>query len=218
MGMDDALEDRPFVIINVAQSLNGYIAGKGGKPVKISSDEDEERVHALRASVDGILVGINTILRDNPDLTARGKDGKILRPARIILDSRLRIPRNAKVLDSGSRTIIFTANSQRTVEGAEVRVMAKDDLEIPCILHNLYRMGIRKILVEGGANVIWRFLRAGTVDRFYLFIGNEPIPEGGIKLFAGKPEPEEAIKDAKVINGGKLLELDPLKLVTDNEQ
>ena len=201
------------VTVNVAQSLNGYISGPGGRTAMISSLQDQERVHRLRSSVDGILVGANTVINDDPDLTARLPSGEIVRPTRIILDAALKIPDGSRVLDTRSRTIVFTSNHSRKLNGAELVAVHPDELSLPAILERLSGMGLKSILVEGGANVISGFVSSRLIDRFYLFIGNVIIPEGGIRLFSMEVEIRDVVREARVIDGGVLMELYPEKLV-----
>jgi riboflavin-specific deaminase-like protein len=201
------------IIVNVAQSLNGFISGPGGKTARISSPSDQIRVHMLRASVDGILVGANTVICDNPDLTARPEDGTVVRPARIILDGGLRIPRDSRVLDSRSRTLVFTSVRDREIDGAELLVSPRVELTVPHIIDVLQELGMKKILIEGGANVISQFVESLAVTRFYLFIGQVIMPEGGVRLFSPNKEIEGAIMSSRIEPGGILLELDPEKLV-----
>ncbi|MBM4237752.1 MAG: diaminohydroxyphosphoribosylaminopyrimidine reductase, partial [Euryarchaeota archaeon] len=110
---------RPFVIVNCAMTADGKIAGRSRRQVRISSKEDLERVKALRASCDAILVGIETILADDPHLTVKGNPPE-RNPLRIVLDSSGKTPDGARVLDSRARTLIATADGcSRTWAGAE---------------------------------------------------------------------------------------------------
>ncbi|MGB9884681.1 MAG: RibD family protein, partial [Methanomassiliicoccales archaeon] len=103
---------RPFVIVNCAMTPDGKIAGKERRQVRISSQEDLERVKKLRASCDAILVGIGTVLADDPHLTV--KDPQLeKKPLRVVLDSHGRTPDNAKVLDRNAPTLIATAEECR---------------------------------------------------------------------------------------------------------
>ena len=104
---------RPYIIINCAMSLDGKIALPNKKQARISSEEDMARVHKLRASVDAILVGIGTVLADNPKLTVKKEYVKKARnPVRIVLDSHFRTPENEEVMKPNARTIIVTTSKE----------------------------------------------------------------------------------------------------------
>ncbi|MGB9881362.1 MAG: dihydrofolate reductase family protein, partial [Methanomassiliicoccales archaeon] len=146
---------RPFVIVNCAMTPDGKIAGKERRQVRISSQEDLERVKKLRASCDAILVGIGTVLADDPHLTV--KDPQLeKKPLRVVLDSHGRTPDNAKVLDRNAPTLIATAEEcRKTWKNAEVVRFGKGRVDIEPLLSYLYSKGIKKLLVEGGGEVIW---------------------------------------------------------------
>lgn len=167
------------VIINGAMTLDGKIATATGDS-KISSKQDLVRVHRLRASVDAIVVGISTILVDDPLLTVRFARGAT--PARVIVDSRGRLPLESRVLRSaGEIRTIVAVTSQAPADrlekirtaGAEVLVVKEGTgyaaavprgVNLKELFSNLDKMGIRKILVEGGGELNWSLLRLGMVD------------------------------------------------------
>ncbi len=190
--------NRPKIIINVAMSIDGKIALKGGKRIRISNEEDFRRVHHLRNNVDAILVGINTIINDDPKLTVKEKFVREPKnPIRIILDSKLRIPENAKVLNSMARTIIATTeNARRENLNVEIIRCGEDRVDLKCLMEKLYSMGIRSVLVEGGAKTISSFLREKMVDEFYVFIGSLIIGRDGTDLIdiEGAESEDESIK------------------------
>lgn len=201
---------RPRVIINVAQSLNGMIAGPGGRRVLISSEIDLRRVHRLRAEVDAILVGANTIISDNPDLKVSTRYVDLeRRPVRIVLDSKLKIPDEANVLDGSIRTLVFTSNQSRTLKNAEKIVLEPNMLFVENILEVLYHRGIRSLLVEGGKDVIRHFAQSGFVDEFYLYIGDLMISEGGLSLFDLHSDLRNIVKEISIMDKGLLLSLRP---------
>ena len=165
---------RPFVTVNCAMSADGKIAGRRRRQVTISSKEDKARVKELRAENDAILVGIGTVLSDDPHLTL--KEGK--NPVRVVLDSRGRTPDDASVLDGRARTIIVTSEKcDREWEGAEVIRVGKERVDLPLLLEELSVMGIRTLLVEGGGEVLWSFFKQALVDRYSVFVG--PLVLGG---------------------------------------
>src|SRR2546426_368452 len=100
---------RPRVIINAAMSIDGKIALSDGQGVRLSNEEDLRRVHRLRASVDAILVGVGTVLTDDPKLTVKSEYAKGRNPLRVVLDSDGKIPESARVLDGAAPTLIVTS-------------------------------------------------------------------------------------------------------------
>ena len=173
---------RPYVIINCASSLDGRIALAQKKPLKISNEEDEERVHKLRNECDAILVGIGTVLADDPKLTVKEKYVKNPKnPIRIVLDSNFRMPPQASMLRQEGKTIVVTACREFKEGNLEVIKCGDGRVDIVKLMEILYGRGIRKLLVEGGAGVITEFLRKGIVDEMRIFfspifIGKEGVP------------------------------------------
>ncbi len=177
----------PFVTLKIAQSLDGRIATMSGSSRWISSAESLKLAHHWRAMHDGIMVGIGTVLRDDPSLTVRLVKGQ--NPRRLIVDSTLRVPMKAKVLsDNSAPTIILTtrqANPGRIkeVEALGVRVFQVDTnpqggVDLGSALRVLAREGINSILVEGGARLATSLLKARLVDRLLSVIGPKIIGEG----------------------------------------
>lgn len=185
----------PFVVLKAAVSLDGKIATVTGESQWITGPESRAYTHRLRHKYAAILVGINTVLADNPLLTARlpvenNLAEQKINPVRIILDSKCRIPLDAKVINraAGSRTIIATTKAARPDKikalqsaGAEVLVITDSDglIEIPALLKALGQQQITSLLVEGGAGVHGSFLTAKVVDKVYWFIA--PVIIGGVK-------------------------------------
>lgn len=171
---------RPFVAIKFASSLDGKIATKTGNSQWITNEKARIYARSLRAQYQAILVGINTVLTDNPHLGVRIKGKKD--PVRIILDSGLRIPLNAKALRD-SNVIIATANktNKKKTEQLEkmgVIVLVFDGaIPIPELLSRLREREIISILVEGGGQTLGSFIDAGTVDKIYAF--HAPVIIGG---------------------------------------
>ena len=170
---------RPQVIINCAMSADGKIALPTRKQMRISCDEDIERMHRLRNECDAVLVGVGTILADDPKLTVKEKYVKHPKqPLRVILDSKGRTPAHALVLNDAAKTLIITAKGKKkTYEGSHIEVVGcKTDrngfIDVECVLDFLYRKGVRTLLVEGGGTVIWNFLKNKVVDDIYIFIGS----------------------------------------------
>jgi 3,4-dihydroxy 2-butanone 4-phosphate synthase/GTP cyclohydrolase II len=183
MAITDA---RPFVTLAFAQSLDGSIAARPGVPLALSGAESQRLTHQLRAQNDAILVGIGTVLADDPQLNVRLAPGSNPRP--IILDSALRCPPNARCIDATRGTIIIARASapianQRALEnaGAQIlRVPASDaGIDLHAMLDQLTRAQIKTVMVEGGARVITNFLRARLVDRIVTTI--VPVLIGGVR-------------------------------------
>lgn len=176
---------KPYVIINCAMTADGKIAFPDGKQLRISCEEDIKRMYELRNRCDAVLVGVNTVLYDDPKLTIKKKYVRNPKqPLRIVLDSKCRTPKNAQVLSKAAKTLIVTQKgNEKTFAKKHVEVIGcKTDedglINLEAILDILYRKkGIRKLLVEGGGTVIWNFLKKRMVDEVYTYIG--PFIVGG---------------------------------------
>jgi 2,5-diamino-6-(ribosylamino)-4(3H)-pyrimidinone 5'-phosphate reductase len=175
---------RPYIIINAAMSLDGKTALPTGKQIRLSCDEDMERVHHLRHQCDAVLVGIGTVLADDPKLTV--KQDYIAQPSqplRVVLDSKGRTPPYAQVVNESAPTVIFTGpQSSLTLPNKEVDIvqvpMQKENhLSIEAILSELHQRGVRKLLVEGGGTVLWSFITSGYVDDIFIYVA--PVFIGG---------------------------------------
>jgi 2,5-diamino-6-(ribosylamino)-4(3H)-pyrimidinone 5'-phosphate reductase len=170
---------RPHVTINCAMSADGKIASPARKQIRISSEEDIQRMYRLRHESDAVLVGIGTILADDPKLTV--KESYVhhpKQPLRVILDSKGRTPMDALALNTVSKTLIITAKGQKkTYEGSHIEVVEcrTDDegfIDVNDALEILSRKGVQKLLVEGGGTIIWKFLQNKVVDDLYIYIGS----------------------------------------------
>ncbi len=186
----------PFVTMKTAMSLDGKIATVTGKSQWITNQASRRRVHEWRDIHDGILVGIQTVLADDPSLTTRLPEGRGKNPVRIVLDSRARTPLSARLLTDGqAKTFIAVtakapeANTQRLREaGAQVLVAGDGDrVDLRELLRQLGEREICSLFVEGGSAVNFSFLQAGLVDRVHAFIapkllgGREALtPVGGV--------------------------------------
>lgn len=168
---------RPHVIVNCAMTADGKIAGKARRQVRISSAEDLERVRKMRAESDAILVGVNTILADDPHLTVKDL-GREENPLRIVLDSYGRTPEKAKVLDDRARTLMVTQCAcTKSWPCVEVVRFGEGLVDLHALMKELEARGVRKLMVEGGGETIWSFFRAGLVDEYRVFVG--PMVLGG---------------------------------------
>jgi diaminohydroxyphosphoribosylaminopyrimidine deaminase / 5-amino-6-(5-phosphoribosylamino)uracil reductase len=169
----------PFVTLKIAQTLDGKIATASGESKWITGEKAREEGHRLRNSNDAILVGINTVLKDNPSLTTRITGGRD--PIRVIVDSRLRIPLNAKVVTqrSSAKTCIATLDTMpkhKLVKlldaGAEILLARgrKGHIDLKYLMKMLGSFGITSVLIEGGAEVNASALKSGIVDKVVMFI------------------------------------------------
>ncbi|MGD0818967.1 MAG: 2,5-diamino-6-(ribosylamino)-4(3H)-pyrimidinone 5'-phosphate reductase [Methanomassiliicoccales archaeon] len=154
-------------------SPDGKIATKEHRQIRISSPEDLERVKSLRASVDAILVGVGTVLADDPHLTVKGLPPE-KNPLRVVLDSHGRTPDRAKVVNGNARTLVVTNEACiKTWATAQVMRAGKDMVDLTILLPKLYEMGFRTLLVEGGGETIWSFFRLNMVDVYSVYVGND---------------------------------------------
>lgn len=161
------------MIINAAMSVDGKLALADGRGVRISNEDDLRRVHALRAASDAVLVGIGTVLKDDPKLTVNPEYARGKNPLRVVLDSDGQTPHHAHVLDGSAPTLIVTAaDCDRQFPRAEVLRCGKDDVDIHALLDHLGDRGVKTLLVEGGSTVIWSFLRERLADEVKVFVGN----------------------------------------------
>lgn len=177
---------RPFVTLAYAQSIDGSIAAQPGQPLALSGSESLRLTHQLRSTHDAILVGIGTVLADDPQLNVRLVQGTHPRP--IILDSRLRCPPIARCIDAVRNTLIIATDSapmanQQALEAVGASVVrlpaTQDKIDLPVLLNYLATQNIRTLMVEGGATIITSFLRARLVDRVIVTLA--PLYVGGVR-------------------------------------
>lgn len=171
-------QGRPYVLLKTAMTLDGKIQTATGESQWITGEQARARVHAWRDVYDAILVGISTVLADDPSLTARLSTGAGKNPARIILDSRARTPLTAKVVTDGAAPTVIAVSEtapQERIEaleraGCEVLVCGRTEIDIGELLELLARREIVSLFVEGGATVNASFLEGGLVDAVAAFI------------------------------------------------
>ena len=173
--------DRIFVIGQLGQSLDGRIATPTGESRWINRDPALDHLHRLRAAVDAVLVGIGTVLADDPRLDVRRCEGR--NPARVVIDGRGRLPADALILrDDGVRRLVIRAPGVGAVlpPGVEeVALMPGPDGYAPCdILDALAGRGLRHILLEGGAHTLARFIASDALDRLHLLVAPVIIGAG----------------------------------------
>ena len=179
------LTGRPFVLLKLAQTLDGRIATRNGRSQWITGEAARKRVHQMRSRADAVLVGIETVLEDDPRLTVRHVDGR--QPRRIVLDSRARTPVGAHILNGDAPTTVCvtdTAPADRIDglkrAGAEVLVLPGEDGRVPVehLKSELGKAGIVTLMVEGGSRVSTSFLRERAVDRIACFVAPRILGAG----------------------------------------
>ncbi|MFC5374043.1 RibD family protein [Brevundimonas faecalis] len=168
---------RPRVTLKLATSLDGRIATATGESRWITGPDARRQGHRLRATHDAILVGVETVLADDPELTVRLPDYAGSHPLRVVLDSRLRTPATAKV--ASGDTLILTTATPYAVGNAEVVTVAAEDGRpaVSAVLNALAVRDIGSVLIEGGGRVAAAFIQAGVVDAVEWF--RAPILLGG---------------------------------------
>ena len=170
---------RPRITLKIATSLDGRIATSTGESQWITGPEARLQGHRLRAAGDAILVGVETVLADDPRLTVRLPDGETgADPLRVVLDSRLRTPSFARLAKAG--TLIITTREPQPIGQAEVvRVTgdAQNRPSIDAVLELLAERGVKSLMIEGGGRVAAAFVTAGVVDAIDWF--RAPILLGG---------------------------------------
>ena len=178
---------RPLVTLSYAQSLDGSIADRPGRPLALSGSQAMAMTHRLRSSHEAILVGIGTVLADNPRLNVRLVSGSSPQP--VIVDSRLRFPPYANLLRNGRSPWIVTNEGadrerQEALEATGARVIrlpASNGLvDLTALLERLAAMGLNSLMVEGGAQIITSFLAYRLVDQVILTIA--PLLVGGLRV------------------------------------
>ena len=208
---------KPFIHVNCAMSADGKLAGSDRKQVRISSDEDIARVKEMRRRYDSILVGVGTVVSDDPHLTVKGLSYDE-NPIRVVLDTHGRIPEDARVLDDRAPTVIITCKSCEKNGGDRATVVRCGDnrIDLPVAMHLLAReLGIESVMVEGGGEVIAAFFRDRLVDIYTVFVGGlliggrtAPTPADGDGWVA--PEGIRLdLQSAEVMGNGALLTFSP---------
>jgi diaminohydroxyphosphoribosylaminopyrimidine deaminase / 5-amino-6-(5-phosphoribosylamino)uracil reductase len=189
---------RPHVILKLAVSSDDKIARAGRKPVAITGEVAKARTHLLRAECDAILVGIGTVLADDPLLTCRLPGMEARSPVRLVLDRSLRIPQASRLVHSARTTPLWIVASNLAeapaaailgAEGGQIIRVASEPagLDLSDVLHALSERGITRLLVEGGARVASSFVAAGLVDEFWLLRGTEAIGTDGVAALDSLP-------------------------------
>ncbi|MBP1986467.1 2,5-diamino-6-(ribosylamino)-4(3H)-pyrimidinone 5'-phosphate reductase [Halolamina salifodinae] len=178
------------VHVNAAESVDGKLSTREREQVAISGPEDFDRMDALRAEADGVVVGVGTELADDPSLTVtdaerreqREAEGRPPNPARVVADSRARTPTDAEIL--GDEAVTYVLVSERAVKGdiealenagATVIVAGEDRVDLPGAFEQLEAHGLDSLMVEGGGELVFSLFDAGLVDRLTVYVGSTVI-------------------------------------------
>ena len=216
------------VVVNAAMSADGKLSTHERKQVAISGERDFDRVDRLRADCDAVMVGVGTVLADDPSLTvddpdriaARRKRGDPPQPARVVADSRARTPPDARVLDDKAETYLLVGEcaASEKVErlerhGATVIATGQARANLPAALDALESRGTDRLMVEGGGELIFSLFDAGLVDELSVFVGpmviggrDAPTLADGDGFLEAFPDLE--LRDLQRMDGGVLLQWD----------
>jgi diaminohydroxyphosphoribosylaminopyrimidine deaminase/5-amino-6-(5-phosphoribosylamino)uracil reductase len=176
---------RPLVVLKAAATLDGRIATVTGESQWITGEEARLHAHSVRDRLDAILVGAETAVLDDPSLTCRSEGGRD--PVRIVLDSNLRVPKTARMFESGP-SIVYSVVEPEGEHPAQVVVVPSDGqgVDLEAVLADLLKRGIHSLLVEGGGQVHRSFLEKGLVDRLLLYL-SPTVLAGGKGWVGGDP-------------------------------
>jgi diaminohydroxyphosphoribosylaminopyrimidine deaminase/5-amino-6-(5-phosphoribosylamino)uracil reductase len=192
-------DHRPHVILKLAVSADGKIAASGRKPVSITGEAARTRVHLLRAQCDAILVGVGTVLADDPMLTCRLPGMAARSPVRVVLDRSLRSPAGSRLVHSARETPLWVVTSELAEAAAAARLgaagaqviriapSAAPGLDLSAVLRALAEKGITRLMVEGGSRVASSFVADDLVDEVWLLRGPAAIGDDGIAALDALP-------------------------------
>ncbi|MBI5892509.1 MAG: bifunctional diaminohydroxyphosphoribosylaminopyrimidine deaminase/5-amino-6-(5-phosphoribosylamino)uracil reductase RibD [Deltaproteobacteria bacterium] len=190
---------KPFVTLKLASTLDGKIAASSGESKWITSEKSREYVHKLRSNADAVMVGIGTVLKDNPFLTVRLKTKRPAaigprQPVRIVVDSKLKIPLDANVFDAKAAKLIIAATKNATPKkikqvrerGAEVVLVDSKDghVDLKKLMHELGKREITSILIEGGARLAASAIKDGIADKVLIFYAPLLLGGNGIQMIS----------------------------------
>lgn len=176
-------QKRPYVVLKTAMTMDGKIAASTGNSKWITNSNARRMGHKLRSGFDAVLIGAETAVRDNPRLTSHGQGRN---PLRVVLDPHLRTPLNLTLYrDRQAKTVVFCGNKAspkklNLLEKKGVTVLKQQGsgaLRAASILDSLHRMSVSQLLIEGGGETAWPFIKEGWVDEFWIFLA--PIVVGG---------------------------------------
>ncbi len=197
------LTGKPFVLLKIAMSADGFISFGNGRRKIISCNASRKRVHELRNEFEAVLTGIGTVKKDNPRLTCRLGQGR--NPTRIVLDPLLQIPLNARLLNENGKTIIFYKKGLRSkkkkfLKGKAVLLpaTAKNNLfDLNEVLEKIGKRKIMSVLVEGGQKINTSFLKGNHADEIMFFISKKKLGKG-LRFYKGNKNPKKLIEGIKI--------------------
>jgi diaminohydroxyphosphoribosylaminopyrimidine deaminase/5-amino-6-(5-phosphoribosylamino)uracil reductase len=215
---------RPHVIVKLAVSADDKIGAAGRKPVAITGEAARTRVHLLRAQCDAILVGIGTVLADDPELTCRLPGMEARSPVRVVLDRALRMPGDSRLVHSARQTPLWVMASELAEAPAAAKLgaagavvirlppKAASGLDLHAVLHTLADKGITRLMVEGGSRVAASFVAADLVDEAWLLRGPEAIGGEGINALDALPLTQITQSSALRVRASETLDKDTLTI------
>ncbi len=217
-------DQRPHVILKLAVSADDKIGAAGRKPVAITGEAARSRVHLLRAQCDAILVGIGTVLADDPELTCRLPGMETRSPVRVVLDRALRIPSDSRLVQSARKTPLWVMASELAEAPAAAKLgaagavvvrlppKAASGLDLHAVLRALAEKGITRLMVEGGSRVAASFVAADLVDEAWLFRAPQAIGADGINALDALPLTQLTQSPAFRVRASETLDQDILTI------
>jgi len=218
---------RPYVTVNFAMSADGKISTFERRQVRISGRGDRERVDRMKAGSDAVMVGIGTVLADDPSLTVKSPElvqqridrGQDPHPIRVVVDSHARTPLNAEILHKGEGRRVVAVSLGAPMERVDaieryatvVRAGASE-VDLALLMQELHTMGVRRLMVEGGGTLIWSLFQRDLVDEMYSFVGNviiggrdAPTPAEGAGFSSESAFPRLNLESLQRLDGGVLI-------------
>ena len=214
------------VVVNAAVSADGKLSSRRREQIPISGPEDFDRVDRVRASADAVLVGVGTVLADDPHLTLDVEDRRVQRlrggrpgnPARVVADSRARTPADARILDDEATTYVLASEAapddrRETLRdaGAKLVIAGESRVDLPAAFETLESEGVDRLMAEGGGEIVFSLFEAGLVDELSVYVGSTIIGgrdaptladgEGFVEDF-----PELDLRGVERVDDGVLLE------------
>jgi 2,5-diamino-6-(ribosylamino)-4(3H)-pyrimidinone 5'-phosphate reductase len=218
------------VHVNAAVSADGKLSSRRREQIAISGPADFDRVDRIRAAADAVLVGVGTVLADDPHLTLDEEDRRVRRlqngrsgnPARVVADSRARTPTDARILDDEAETYVLVSEAAPEADvadlraaGAEVVTAGTERVDLSAAFDDLESSGVDRLMVEGGGEIIFSLFDANLADELTLFVGSlvvggrdAPTLADGEGFVAPEEFPELELTDVARIDDGVLLSYD----------